>query len=212
MSSVYAEVEYHEGQQDEADGEEGECYSSPEADVVLQPFDVLGVVLFQFGQLGDVLAFVIRKLLPERGYVGFRLGGSQLRCGKLQISGSQLIADIGGRCGAGVIQRRQAHTVAADGQQGVVDMRHCRPFEIFDHIGEILVDGGLADDPVGGFIDGMVGDLADSLQLLVEGADGTDITKGSEAGAVTGATQIITSEAIPVSWQHIGRFRGYILR
>ena len=78
-----------------------------------------------------------------------------------------------------MIQRRQSYTVTADGQQGVVDVADCCPFEILDHIGEILVDGCLTDDPVGSFVDCMVGDLPDSLQLLVEGTHSTDISQGS---------------------------------
>lgn len=95
MGYVYYEVKDNEAKQDGSDGKQNECESAPEADVVLQPVDVLGVVLFQGGQLCNVLAFGVGELLPEGGYVGFRLGCSQLCCGELQISGGQLVADIG---------------------------------------------------------------------------------------------------------------------
>ena len=71
MGNAYYKIEHNQSKQDGSDGKQNECESAPEADVVLQPVDVLGVVLFQGCQLGNVLTFGVGELLPKGGYVGF---------------------------------------------------------------------------------------------------------------------------------------------
>ena len=208
MCCIDAEVEDHQGQEDHAYCQEDEGHPSPEADIVLQPVDVFGVVFFQAGDLGDVLTLGFGELLPEGCHIGFRLGGSEFCCGELQICGCQLLPDFGRGCRTGVIQRGKADPVAADCQQGVVNVGDGSPLEILNRIGKILVDGCLADHLVRCRKDSVVCDLLKPLQFLVEGSDGSDIAQGSEAWAVTGYTQIITGEAIPISRKHVGRFRG----
>jgi hypothetical protein len=109
-----------------------------------------------------------------------------------------------------MIQRGKAHTIAADGQQGMVNVGNGGPLEVLDRIGEILVDGGLTDLRCC-FVDCAERNFANLAEFLVEGSHIGNISQSSEAWAVAGDSKVYTGEAIPVSRNDIRRFRGDIL-
>ena len=70
VGCVNDEVENHQGQQDQADGQEDEDETAPEGDFLLQPVDVFGIVGirlgmggFQVSDLIEVLAVIVGDLL-----------------------------------------------------------------------------------------------------------------------------------------------------
>ena len=145
MRHVPGDVKHQCCQENYTDAKEDEGEPSPEADIILQPVDILGVAGLQLGELGDVLPLGVCEFLAEFADFRFVLCSLQLCGSQLQICGGKLLADLRGGGGTGMIQRRKANTISADGSQRFVDDGDSRPLIVLDRIGEIFIDGGIAD-------------------------------------------------------------------